>query len=111
HMAAEGRRPALHDGARGFADVRGEGMGLCVGRKVLLEDRLQSHEGHRGLRTRERSKVGWVSLQYHANYPRDKRLVQELLSVPQASTLTLSMIWSRPPTQGSGNPGLSLLGR
>jgi len=41
---------------------------------------LQGHEGHRGLRTRERSKVGWVSLQYHANYPRDKRLVQRMLS-------------------------------
>src|SRR5262245_46138266 len=76
HMAAEDRRPALHDGARSFADVRGQGMGLFVGRKGILEDRLQGHEGHRGLRTRERSKVGWVSLQYHANYPRDKRLVQ-----------------------------------
>ena len=70
--------PALHDGAHGFADVRGQGMGLFVGRKGILEDRLQGHEGHRGLRTRERSKVGWVSLQYHANYPRDKRLVQRL---------------------------------
>src|SRR5262249_3332987 len=76
HMAAKGRCPALHNGACGSADMGGQGMRLLIRGKGVLEDRLQGHEGHRGLRTRERSKVGWVSLQYHANHPRDKRLVQ-----------------------------------
>jgi hypothetical protein len=50
-MTAEGCRAALHEGMRGFADVGGQGMGLLVGRKRVLQDRLQGHEGHRGLRT------------------------------------------------------------
>src|SRR5437899_1701542 len=81
-MTTQGGRPALHNGARGSADVAGERMGLLVGGKRVLEDGLQGHEGHRGLRTRERSKVGWVSLQYHANHPRDKRLVQRRICQP-----------------------------
>src|SRR5262245_11814782 len=52
HMAAKGRRPALHNGARGSAVVRGQEMRLLIGGKGVLEDRLQGHEGHRGLRTR-----------------------------------------------------------
>src|SRR5882672_10241665 len=51
-MAAQGCGPALYDGARGFADVRGQGMGLFVGRKGVLEDRLERDERHRCLRTR-----------------------------------------------------------
>jgi hypothetical protein len=78
-MATEGRRPALHNGPRSSADVGGQGMRLRIHGKGVVEDRLQGHEGHRGLRTRERSRVGWVSLQYHANHPRNKRLVQCLV--------------------------------
>src|SRR5215510_12290518 len=75
-MAAQGCGPALHDGARGFADVRGQGMALLIGRKGILEDRLQRDERHRYLRTRGR-RLSWGGfLQYHANYPRCKRLVQ-----------------------------------
>ncbi len=40
-MAAERRGPTLHDGARGFADVGEQGMALFVGRKGVLEDRLE----------------------------------------------------------------------
>ena len=54
HMAAQGRRPALHDGVRGSADVGGQGMRLLIGGKGVLEDRLERDERHRGLRTR-----GW----------------------------------------------------
>jgi hypothetical protein len=75
-MTAEGRGPALHDGARGFADVGGQGMGLLIGRKGILEDRLQCDERHRCLRTRGRRRSLGCFIQYHANYPRDKRLVQ-----------------------------------
>src|SRR4029453_5938374 len=57
-------------------------MCLLIRGKGVLEDRLQGHEGPRGLRTRERSKVGWVSLQYHPNHPRDKRLVQRPICQP-----------------------------
>jgi hypothetical protein len=52
HMAAKGRCPALHNGACGSADVRGQEMCLLIRGKGVLEDRLQGHEGHRGLRTR-----------------------------------------------------------
>src|SRR5439155_12258545 len=51
-MTAQGGRPALHEGARGFADVGGQGMGLFVGWKGVLENRLKRDERHRGLRTR-----------------------------------------------------------
>src|SRR5262245_49342953 len=50
-MTAEGCRAALHESMCSFADVGGQGMGLLVGRKRVLQDRLQGHEGHRGLRT------------------------------------------------------------
>ena len=46
HMAAEGRRPALHEGTRRAADMRGQGMSLFVGRKGVLEDRLQGDGAH-----------------------------------------------------------------
>jgi hypothetical protein len=49
---AQRRRPALYDGAGRFADVRRQGVRLLVGRKRVLEDRLEGHEGHRCLRTR-----------------------------------------------------------
>src|SRR5499425_2606503 len=75
-MAAQGCGPALHDGARGFADVRGQGMALLIGRKGVLEDRLERDERHRYLRTRGRRRSSGGFLQYHANYPRCKRLVQ-----------------------------------
>jgi len=51
-MASEGRRPALHDGARSSTDVGGQGMRLGIRGKGVLEDRLQGHEGHQCLRTR-----------------------------------------------------------
>ena len=75
-MTTQRGRPALHNGACGFADVRGYGMGVFVSGKGVLEDRLQRDERHRGLRTRgHRLSLGGL-LQYHANYPRCKRLVQ-----------------------------------
>ena len=39
-MAPEGRGAALHDGVCGSADVDRQGMGLFVGRKRVLEDRV-----------------------------------------------------------------------
>src|SRR5215470_11793363 len=54
-MTAQGGCPALHDGTRGFADMRGQGMGLFVDRKGILEDGLQRDERHRCLRTRGQS--------------------------------------------------------
>jgi hypothetical protein len=51
-MTAEDRRPALHDGAGGSADVGGEQVRLLVGWKRVLEDGLERHEGHRCLRPR-----------------------------------------------------------
>src|SRR5882762_9299969 len=76
HMATKGRRSALHDGARGSPDVGGQGMRLLIRRKGVLEDRLQRDERHWCLRTYgiRISSGGFV--QYHADYPRCKRLVQ-----------------------------------
>ena len=51
-MPPEGRRPALHECVGSFADMPRERVGLLVGRKRLLHDRLERHEGHRFLRTR-----------------------------------------------------------
>jgi len=45
-----------------------------------LEDRLERDERHRCLRTRGRRRSSGGFLQYHANYPRCKRLVQHSLS-------------------------------
>jgi hypothetical protein len=57
HMAASRRRPALHDGAGGSADVGGERVHLLVGGKRVLEEGLERHEGHRCLRPR---RVVWA---------------------------------------------------
>ena len=80
-MAPEGCGPALHDGAGRFPDVGGQGMGLFVGRKRLLEDGLERYEGHQCLRTRYGIILGLLVLEYHANHPRVERLVQ-LFIVP-----------------------------
>src|SRR5215471_13745061 len=72
-MTAEGGRPALHEGMRGSAHVGRQGMTLLIGRKGVLEDRLERDERHRGLRTRGRRLSLGGFPQYHANYPRCKR--------------------------------------
>src|SRR5262249_28466889 len=46
------------------------------GGKSVLEDGLERDERHQGLRTRDRRRSSGCFLQYHANHPRDKRLVQ-----------------------------------
>src|SRR5262249_15645931 len=51
-MTAEERRPTLHDGACGPADVGRERVRLLLARKPLLQDGLERHEGHRCLRSR-----------------------------------------------------------
>jgi hypothetical protein len=51
-MSSEYRRPALHDGACGFADVGGERVRLLVGGKRVLEDGLERDKRHRCLRPR-----------------------------------------------------------
>src|SRR5262249_16967966 len=78
-MATQRRGPALHDSARGGADVGRQGMALLIGGKGVLEDRLQRDERHRCLRTHGRRRVSGCFLQYHANHPREKRLVQGIL--------------------------------
>ena len=78
-MPAEGSRPAPDEGMRGSAHVGRQGMTLLIGGKGVLEDRLQRDERHRGLRTRGRRLSLGGFLQYHANYPRCKRLVQDPL--------------------------------
>src|SRR5215468_12584279 len=75
-MAAQRGGSTLHDGVGGSAHVSRQGMALLIGRKGILEDRLQRDERHRGLRTRGRRRSSGCFLQYHANYPRCKRLVQ-----------------------------------
>ena len=75
-MTAQCGRPALHEGPRGGADVGRQGMVRGVGGKGVVEDHLQRDERHRCLRTRGRRLSSECFLQYHANYPRDKRLVQ-----------------------------------
>src|SRR5262249_31494229 len=60
----------------GSAHVGGQGMALLIGRKGVLEDRLQRDERHRCLRTSGRRASLGCFAQYHANYPRCKRLVQ-----------------------------------
>src|SRR5215813_6175730 len=75
-MAAKRGGATLHEGVGGSAHVGGQGMALLIGRKGVLEDRLQRDERHRGLRTSGlRVSLGCFA-QYHANYPRCKRLVQ-----------------------------------
>src|SRR2546428_1364846 len=46
HMTAYRCRAALHDGARGSPHMGGQGVRLFVGRKRLLKDGLERHEGH-----------------------------------------------------------------
>ena len=75
-MTAQGGRPAPAEGRRGAAHVGRQGMALLIGGKGVWEDRLERDERHRGLRTRGRRRASGGFLQYHANYPRDKRLVQ-----------------------------------
>src|SRR4029434_1447382 len=75
-MAAKRCGATLHDGVGGSANVGGQGMALLIGRKRVLEDRLERDERHRYLRTRGRRRASGCLLQYHAHYPRDKRLVQ-----------------------------------
>jgi hypothetical protein len=78
-MAAQRRRPAVHDSTRGSADVGRQGVVLCVGLKDVLEDHLQRDERHRCLRTGGCRLSSGGFLQYHAHHPRDKRLVQDML--------------------------------
>jgi hypothetical protein len=78
-MTTQGGCPALHKGVRGFADVRGQGMGLFVGGKGVVEDRLQRDERHQCLRTSSNGASSGCCVQYHASYPRCKRLVQLIL--------------------------------
>src|SRR5215470_17977713 len=79
-MAAKRCGSTLHDGVGGSAHVGGQGMALLIGRKRVLEDRLERDERHRCLRTRGRRRASGCFLQYHAHHPRDKRLVQRPLS-------------------------------
>ena len=75
-MAAKRVGATLHDGVCGSAHVGGQGMALLIGRKDVLEERLERDERHRGLRTHGRRRSSGCFLQYHAHHPRDKRLVQ-----------------------------------
>jgi hypothetical protein len=88
-MTTQGGRPALHEGMGSAAHVGRQGMALLIGRKGVLEDRLERDERHRCLRTRgcRRSLGGF--LQYHANYPRCKRLVQSHFPVSASPVLPL----------------------
>src|SRR5262245_41789625 len=51
HMAPERRRATLHDGTRRFPDVGRQRVGLFVGWKGVLKDRLERDESHQCLRT------------------------------------------------------------
>src|SRR5262245_44970103 len=75
-MPAQSGRSALHEGVGGTAHVGRQGMALLISGKGVLEDRLERDERHRCLRTRGRRLSLGGFLQYHANYPRCKRLVQ-----------------------------------
>src|SRR5262249_45964619 len=88
-MTAQGSRPALHEGMRGAAPVGRQGMALLIGGKGVLGDSLERDERHRGLRTRDRRLSSGCFLQYHANHPRDKRLVQSLFPESVPSILLL----------------------
>ena len=59
-MPAQRGRPALHEGVRSSAHVGRQGMALRIGRKGVLEDRLERDECHRCLRTPgRRLSSGW----------------------------------------------------
>src|SRR4029453_6013486 len=66
HMAPKRSSPALHDGARGAADMGGQRVQRLVGRKGVLEDRLQRDECHRWLRPYGLRASSGCFLQYHA---------------------------------------------
>src|SRR5262245_11609340 len=91
-MATERGGPTLHEGMRGSAHVGRQGMARLIGRKSVLEDRLERDERHRGLRTRGRRRSSDGFLPYHANYLRCKRLVQSVFPEPplMISALTAS---------------------
>src|SRR5262249_5208475 len=78
-MAAKRCGATLHDGVGGSAHVGGQGLALLIGRKRVLEDRLERDERHQCLRTSGIRASSGCFVQYHANYPRCKRLVQPLL--------------------------------
>src|SRR5262245_11802950 len=78
HMAPQRRRPALHHRAGGFPDMGGQRVQRLVGRKGVLEDRLERDERHRCLRTSGLRASSGCFVQYHAHYPRCKRLVVRL---------------------------------
>jgi hypothetical protein len=68
-MATERGGSTLHEGMRGSAHVGRQGMALLIGRKGVLEDRLERDERYRCLRTRGRRRSSGGFLQYHATYP------------------------------------------
>src|SRR5215471_5530195 len=108
-MTAQGGCPALHEGVRGAAYVGRQGMALLIGGKGVLEDRLERDERHRSLRTRGRRLSSGCFLQYHASYPRDKRLVQEGLSAPSRTGCVIEevscrMVLRRLPYAGPSGP-------
>src|SRR4029453_16470639 len=86
-MAAQRGGPTLHDSACGSADVGRERMRLLVGGKRVLKDGLERHEGHRCLRTSGLRASSGCFVQYHANYPRCKRLVQSRATCALATRL------------------------
>jgi hypothetical protein len=59
--------------------VGGQRVQRLVGGKGVLEDRLERDKSHPCLRTRHMESSSGCFVQYHANYPRDKRLVQQAL--------------------------------
>jgi hypothetical protein len=59
-MAAKRCGMTLHDGVGGSAHVGGQGMALLIGRKRVLEDRLERDERHQYLRTRGRRRAWGV---------------------------------------------------
>jgi hypothetical protein len=56
--------------------VGGQRMGLLVSRIRVLKDRLEGDSAHRPPPEDGLGVVDFVLLQYHANHPRRKRLVQ-----------------------------------
>jgi hypothetical protein len=75
-MAPEGRGPALHDGARGFADVGGQGMGTFVLGIAQAEDILQGQKPHAVLPRVGLERRTPFFIRDCADHPRAARLVQ-----------------------------------
>ena len=78
-MTAQGGRPALDDRTGGFPDMGGQRVQRLVGGKGVLEDRLERDQSPPCLRTQSIEPSSGCFVQYHANYPRDKRLVQPMV--------------------------------